>query len=441
MEYCRWALHFVRGYRSLALAKVNIYNFAQGGIPSSYSADMVLDRFEKFKLKPSGKDIILIDHSTNDAYFVHDDKSAHTVIEGVENLIRNLYHFSDHASPPVIVYLAQYPRALPASNLPYDYQQMYTTVAEHYRIPIWSLRDAMTVLSSRVDTPASSPAEKLYVPYVRNERNDVGGIHPPWFVHMYMADLYLAILKSEMARCFADPTLIKPPVTAVNSAAASSNAQNSDSIDNLLPDRVVNTTMHYCNAKATYALEIFSTDVLNQHSITGKYVPAAGFPLVTERNGKVGWVSELKAPADVHTLNFEFIASTVLNSGHATWLLDIKYLQSYENGGVAQILLCGNPVKGGVLDGLWADPAKFHFSETSTYSAEVVLSAYCAAAVNKDAAGTTAGMYRLQIAHSAVHCDGGTAAATDATAKAKEHCAARKATQKVKISAITMCAV
>jgi hypothetical protein len=237
-----------------------------------------------------------------------------------------------------------------------------------------------------------------------------------------------------MARCFADPSLIRPPVTAVNSAVAT--AEYPKSIDELLPDRVVNTTMHYCGLKATYALEIFSTDVLNQHPVTGAYVPSDGFALVTERNGKVGWASELATPEDTHTLTFEFPAAIALEGGHASWLLDIRYLRTYENAGVAQILLCGNPIDGGVLDGLWADPEKFRFSETATYSAQVDLLRHCEA--NADSQGSAAGVFRLQILHRAALCDG---VPDTSSAQAAARCAARKSTQKIKISAVTMCAL
>jgi hypothetical protein len=168
------------------------------------------------------------------------------------------------------------------------------------------------------------------------------------------------------------------------------------------------------------------------------YVPAAGFALVTERNGKVGWVSELATPQDAHMLTFEFPAAIALQSGHESWLLDIQYLRTYENAGVAQVLLCGNPVEEGVLDGLWTEPAKFRFSETATFSAQVNISKYCVDAANADAQGSAGRVLRLQIVHRTTPCDelNGTGSAQTAM-----RCAARRTTQKIKINAVTMCAL
>eukprot|EP00428_Durinskia_dybowskii_P061883 CAMPEP_0170373594 /NCGR_PEP_ID=MMETSP0117_2-20130122/10149_1 /TAXON_ID=400756 /ORGANISM="Durinskia baltica, Strain CSIRO CS-38" /LENGTH=422 /DNA_ID=CAMNT_0010628489 /DNA_START=46 /DNA_END=1310 /DNA_ORIENTATION=+ len=250
-NYCRWSLHFVRGLRSMSLAKVKMYNFGKSGGDSGYSADVVSNLFNKYSLVPSARDLILFDHSTNDAVAIVDKASGYSEFRRLEDMIRNVLHVSNHDSPPNIVLLGQFPEKSRDRDTvpPQDYLEMYATLAASYKLNLWSLRDVAQGLTLRAASAAESISSRSnqnsngnnnynnpkginqlesaataallsYVPYLRNDHLG-GGIHPAWFVHLYMADLYLAVLHSEMAKCFADPVLLKEPrVTVVNSTAA-----------------------------------------------------------------------------------------------------------------------------------------------------------------------------------------------------------------------------
>ena len=179
--------------------------------------------------------------------------------------------------------------------------------------------------------------------------------------------------------------------------------------------------------------------------VIGTALVSPEWPLITEKKGKIGWVSVLTAPApnspnspntpgQQHQLVFEFSldALKVANS----WKLDIKYMRTYENAGLATVSLCGKPldIYGIVqLDTLWEDPARFRFSETTARRLNMEIKQYCDSGVNQDPIRSARGVGALVFTHRWVDC-------VTVNAAQRSRCSARGSAQKVKIISAAVCA-
>lgn len=80
-----------------------------------------------------------------------------------------------------------------------DVKQHYTTsyelIASHYNIPVWSYRDV--VLSDFSQTKQANLTQYLTF---QSTAKYYGG-HPPWHVHLFMADLFGALTVDAFDKC------------------------------------------------------------------------------------------------------------------------------------------------------------------------------------------------------------------------------------------------
>lgn len=111
----------------------------------------------------TSRDIIIIDHSTNDGMTYHTTKhSVRELEQGLESFIHRIYYYSKPKNWPTIILVLYYPLAGSWSeddchtnpnflNVPpgeratacrsqADIQTAYVNVASKYQLPLWSLR-------------------------------------------------------------------------------------------------------------------------------------------------------------------------------------------------------------------------------------------------------------------------------------------------------------
>jgi hypothetical protein len=125
------------------------------------------------KITLSSKDIILVDHSVNDALTTGNDSSL--VKTGFEWLIREFMHLS-HGHHPTIIALEMWPNK--SIN---NYEEGYAEIARHYGVYLWSYSK---LVNSEYMEREQQHAE--YIDYLRFHKNFINqrnltDIHPPWY--------------------------------------------------------------------------------------------------------------------------------------------------------------------------------------------------------------------------------------------------------------------
>ncbi len=147
----------------------------------------------KLSLPFTRLDLLLLDHSTNDNHpgFEANNEVGH----GIEGLIRTIYGLSEPQSFPNIVLLETDVRPDLQDYFTADYQ----AVAAHYRLPVWSFRAAAL-------SPLTSKLQSQYTPYLVGEMNTLNqfglkGVHPPWYMHLMIADVYAGVIRSIFEGC------------------------------------------------------------------------------------------------------------------------------------------------------------------------------------------------------------------------------------------------
>jgi hypothetical protein len=125
-----------------------------------------------------------------------------------ESTVRQLLSWSAPDSIPIVVVLETFIGELGFSPVPHehghteyrmaleetaeiDYAPIYRSVAEHYKAPIWSFREAMW--SNHV----AKHQKALYDLYVKLGSRS----HPVWHQHLLTADVFASVLVSRLEQC------------------------------------------------------------------------------------------------------------------------------------------------------------------------------------------------------------------------------------------------
>ncbi len=123
-------------------------------------------------------------------------------------------------------------------------------------------------------------------------------------------------------------------------------------------------------------------------AISGSYesVPLDAWQVREDVKGKGGLIRELpfnkklannpvKGIKGENELIFHFsnaskaiLASSIINNYNLRYVLQIVYLRSYENGGIAEIYYCNKLEPIGTLNALWADYAHYKYSLPTAHS-------------------------------------------------------------------------
>ena len=140
---CSWPTMFEH-WVSHAFPQVTVHNLAQSGLSSQMMADNFADflRLKAHTTFLTNNDIVIIDHSVNDA-----QKVPHQLKLGFESLIRRIFYLAADGARPTLVVMEQHPtgalneRADSQVVLSTDYAEIYRNLSRHYGLIHISLRE------------------------------------------------------------------------------------------------------------------------------------------------------------------------------------------------------------------------------------------------------------------------------------------------------------
>lgn len=321
-HYCNWAGFFATWlHASFPHVRFEVINLAQNGVGSGTMAREASTLLHMHNLTLGSDDILLLDHSCNDA--------AGVTARDVEMLVRQVLLFS--SAPPTLLLVEQWMHADVAGELVTDkryiptpgdaflYVPFYRAVARHYRLPVFSYYELMWSERMRNGSTALSDALIAYP------------LHPPWHVHLFIADALAAYFKRLLRDCARDPELRSPvgplprPLTDIRTLERNT-----------------------CNATAPPLMESHPTSAYRPPDLAAFELGLRGWTEYADRHGVPGWIINRHAPLGNRTLTF---ALPDPPREHRLLLLRLKYLRTHRDAGMVELTVCGGKV--GQIDALF----------------------------------------------------------------------------------------
>ena len=394
----------------------NFLNFARTGFTSMTMADTFDDFMRKTSpgLRLTSKDIIFIDHSVND-YF----QSKTQIEQGMEYLIRRILKYSKQTienssmnsqnstektkeiySKPTIIVIEQFPnlktstaRINSIENLP-DYSTVYRSISKHYQLMFISMREVFwsyykyrnistIVLEDSKNIQEQQRGKKIRVQktfsvrqYAKDplkpEKQQYLDRHPPWFIHLYMADLIadtlihtmssIMIQQSQQRHQLHTPTMGKLLYDTVDSIVSTVTTLPPP----LSPFDELNQRI--CDNNSPFLIDAhpnssFTPSDLNSYEQDITVVGQAGWREYIDYHDVPGWIiNSLSHPTQrVLSLPIDGTVQTGL-------LLKVMYLKSYQGMGKARVNICGQSITCAHsalhcgIDGLYPDYETNHVS-------------------------------------------------------------------------------
>jgi len=336
---CSWSWHFIRWLQSKTIGRINFMDFGIGGVTSSIGQELYADRLVwPDYVKTRVLDLVILDYGVNDACDMWDGRdiaAVSSVEHGLEKLVRKIINlYTVEGKQPKIVLI----NGMPSFHAGYQYTRVYSRVAEHYSLPLWSYNDV--VMSDAMKNRSYS-----YIMRWRDTCKECGDVHPAWYVHLFMADLYSAIMEKEFARCDSTPSLPVSSTTTTLPPSLSSEEGN----------------LYWCGNNTRSFLHVSMSDVMKMGPQIGRFLPPKDTSqwVVTEiKKGKFGWMDEFPEQEATHferTLTFQLrdYSNEMKNNSQQGFqgdmILRVQFLRSSKYAGKFAIYLCGVQI-GPIID-------------------------------------------------------------------------------------------
>ena len=236
-----------------------------------------------------------------------------------------------------------------------DYSQIYSKIARHYSIPIWSIRDA-------VNSNYAAANQSEYVSYMKHDEAVRYDLHPGWHVHLLWADMIAGLIKRMHHTCVKDRSWVTGSRTLH------------------VPPPVLQNSTRSCSLQSPYLLDISAAKLMNKESIIGNWTVSPQldhmWELRSEGRGRVGWIQEmvpeLVSYNGTATITFypDDPGKTLGFDGGKPHIIQIQYMRTYKNAGQVRIWVCGNLIVQGdgmikrddKLDALWGSFDTYKYS-------------------------------------------------------------------------------
>jgi hypothetical protein len=329
----------VRRFKDHVSAKV--FFFGGSGCTSEIMAKSLQGYMREHGLEQFGpSDIVLVDHSVNDAIAVANEMELAIQI-GLEELIRGIFHLSPRGLPNVVL-LEQYPHndfqglnAVKGSQGG-SYTGLYRRLAAHYKLALWSYRDYIWAGSSSLGQPHLIDALRRF------------GNHPPWHGHLHVANIFAGCLLRSLESCSGSGAahIAAPPRVLADLPAPLCNHSQVET--------------NFCDSTSPYALDVEPAEYASPENVTEFESSLTGWTALADRHGEPGWIINNRANASLATRKLSFIIRYPRNEAVRSYAIKIKYLKTYVNAGRVVIYLCGKEI--GILDTLSEDFATYKVS-------------------------------------------------------------------------------
>jgi hypothetical protein len=418
---CSWTAHirnFIKSWVSHDNnMDVEFYDFSKAGTSTGWAMDKLIMNDKsifhdnnKQPIKLTSDDIVFLDYSTNDAHlYTASLLDEMTLKIGLESFIRLLYESSINYSinentndnnKPLIILLEHWPFVngsmydVPPHPHVIDYSNTYREIAQYYHIPIWSYRDIVW----------TDNREYLHVFLNFNsfpKWTNAGWLHARWPLHLFYADVIAAAMVEKARICklyhqnetvdISKEYKFPLPTRRYHSDANNVNRfhyrcdyqhtygtynavheiKSNNHNKNILKFHYKNDNGHNNYKHGCFHLKHEGDRTTSPGWITTTYTSIISDGITTTNNTitsdsckisfnfktPIEWLDHIKNKKHLNNNNNN---KDNTNSIMIEFLLQIEYLRTYENGGLADIYICNEKIT--QLDTLWEN------TNTSRYS-------------------------------------------------------------------------
>eukprot|EP01038_Epipyxis_sp_PR26KG_P014070 gene14070-18877_t len=346
---CSWP-HFLTNWLKTYLSsdRVKLVDMASSG----RNVLSQLDDLENSRnlAKFTSNDIVILDHSVNDNHMFFGEGEAKALEMGLEKLINVILRLSVSASWPTIIIVDYWPFAHHFDRVDnkIDHSKWYKEIASRYEIPLLSLRDLaesnyMASNFSWLKPVLDSSINSEFCP-----------LHPPWFVHLTLADMIGVYLQEEFARCLPQSNSTRSTKEMIISTLDHylSKSPNAGALSESKYDISNSNRTFLLNLKAYWA---FYPNKREQPSIGSLLTPVKRCTSTSVCSfDEWNLVSEKKQRP---------IPVPLVGRNSSLYDLRVVYLNTYENAGAVHVYVCGKLI--GTIDGLWKMAVERHYSTES----------------------------------------------------------------------------
>ena len=365
--HTNWASYLDFWLKYNKMKHVKLHFLAVHGYASAMMNEVIVDKLHVAGLHNlSASDIVLVDHSYNDGLYLSLSKVL-PLQRGLEGLIRKILDMSVSLSSLPRIILLETLSYLP-THLPFyqDYQKIYTQIAKHYQLPIWSIRDA-------VNSEYPLLNQSSYHKYMRHDEEISYDNHPGWHEHLFYADMIASLLTHREKKCRLEG----------QERASTSSASVAVETHTIPPALLQQNSTRSCNHQVKPLLDISAQKVWSNQleGVIGKYEtePAWSWKIRDEARGRIGWIQEntdeikaIKPDSNSSSIIFHLDDKhdTFGKNGKDPHLIQLQFLRTYKNAGAVKIFICGNlivngdgsAVKGDKIDALWGSYRTYKYS-------------------------------------------------------------------------------
>lgn len=337
-NFCAWPGFFFRFLQKRFPAiQFRFVSLAGTGMTSAFGAESIEELLAQRLITLRAQDIVFLDYSVNDAEAADVDRSsvpeAHRrrVQLGLEALVRRLFYLSEGRSPSIVV-VEQFPHSA-------EYVPVYRQVAQHYGLPLWSYR---TALLSSCFAKASPRAAFYFEASARAQLSHP--THPPFFGHLFVADVLAQVLLLGLDECVAGDPLGEEHYA--------------------MPPRLFNDSANepFCLHALPLLVDAFADSDFTPDDLElfeGPEQASVGWRQYIDHHAP-GWIINKYAEEEYRALAFPFATDALLPLNMLLEVVKISYLETYSDAGVVDVVLCGRSL--GSIDALAADFRARHVS-------------------------------------------------------------------------------
>eukprot|EP01041_Mallomonas_annulata_P004808 gene4808-9589_t len=393
---CSWPTLLHRWLQHIFPSQIHMVNLSSGGRTSTYTAETIIsDLRYKGIFSVNSSFLFILDHSINDA-FSHPTKITNIqLFHSLENLLQRIYYISLNGSWPTVILLEHWPYAsnnmyantpnassTSTSNSGFDgdYSIPYAAISSKYSIPLWSYKNIIWSEYMLQNQNSYVKPLRFHMNKMHPRKQDV---HPPWYVHLYYADMIAGLISLEMKRChikthgsgncpwrlYEDRPGKGGWIAEYNSINDNNNNGNTDSNHSYHQSTTVqsNTTK---TTKTTTTSTSTSIIIICNSSISFISNPITFLikPSTSTSTSTAISTSHLKTYNKYNNNNTNQINNNDNISGK--YLLSIHYFKSYENVGYIEVYLCNRHILS--LDSLWKDFESYRISMNTIQYYEII---------------------------------------------------------------------
>ena len=384
---CTWATMLFDWMRkTFPAVRFNFFNFATTGYDSVVMAETFGDHMRLFTPghRLTAYDIVFVDHSVNDL------RLGKVIMQhSFELLIQRILKFGEPVAStvgtgnttalyarPTIVVIDQYAKVKQstADGIP-ESSAVYRAVSRHYGLMYLSLREVFwsyhqftnITLPAPPVAAAGSKQGSLQEGTKKTQKsvsvrqyahNPVDSplhldAHPPWFVHLYIADLIADSLMQTMKRISTQAAHASgasvfladvPNQPKVSVAPLPPSMLNADQLSGTVCDRDLPFPVD------AHSNSTFQPSKVHDFELDMSTAKRAGWREYVDYHDVPGWMINALSDPTQRVLTFPFQHSTAVSTTDLQrLLLRIRYLKSYTGMGAVKVSICGAP--------MYCDPA------------------------------------------------------------------------------------